>query len=70
MQQEWFQLWADVPMLGRQWVAWISTDRMRASMMVVGMQGCQGATYTLLDAQGRPVKAPQLPKFPWNIPGM
>ena len=70
MQQEWFQLWVTVPYLGRQWAAWISTDRLRAYAMAMFIQGCPGATYELLDANGNAIQAPQVPNFPWQIPGM
>jgi len=56
MAEAWFQLWADIPLVGRQWVGWLKTTPLHASALSVALQGCPGVGYTILDADGRQVQ--------------
>ncbi len=55
MQEDWYQLWAEVPYFGRQWVGWLWTTQIKAGALSVGMQGCSGGAVTILDRNGQPV---------------
>lgn len=54
-QQQYFQLRAQVPLLGEQHVGYVYTDAARAMALQLALQQCPGAQYRLLDPQGQPV---------------
>ena len=65
MQEEWYQLWANIPIIGRQWAGWIRTNQLSAQGLALSLQGCPGVNYTLLTQGGQEV-TPQvvLPTIP------
>jgi hypothetical protein len=76
MTDEWFQLWVDIPLIGRQWGGWIRATRFVAQGLVetfaTSAVSSLGFKWTLLDAQGASVQAvvPGL-EFPgFRIPGL
>ena len=64
MQTQWFQCWANVPMLGRQWVGWLSTTYFHAAALDLALKGCAGAGHEILDAQGQPLQTSNIPGLP------
>lgn len=67
---EWFQLWAQIPVLGNQWAGWLETTRLQAIGLQASFTGCAGVKYTVLNEDGSPLQtAVQLPQFPgWTWP--
>lgn len=63
MNEEFFQLWAEIPYFGRQWVGWIKGQRLNVVALSLALKGCPGVQYTVLDSQGNPL-APA-----WQLPG-
>ena len=64
MQTQWYQIWADIPYIGRQWSGWLNTDPIRAATVAQGLQYCtpgatggvgQGFKLTILEQNGQPV---------------
>ena len=62
----WYQIWVQVPLLGRQWGGWLYTDQIRAFALAAGLKTCPGGAVSIYDQAGNEL-VPGALSFP--IPG-
>ena len=62
--QQWFQLWAVVPYVGKQFGGWLYTELFKVQAMMTAMQNCPELQYEIYDVNGQRVQPMQYPQFP------
>ncbi len=71
MVEQWYQLWTDIPIIGKQWGGWLRATPFVAQGLVETFQSSAasavGVKWTLLDANGNAVK-PLIPGL--SFPGL
>lgn len=71
MQEQWYQLWSELPVIGRQWGGWLKANPLIAQGLTetfaTSAASTVGLKWILLDQWGNAVK-PVIPGF--KLPGL
>lgn len=70
MNPAYFQIWATLPVLGRQFAGWLYTTTPKAQIVLAALKsGPAGSAFEILTQAGQPI-APSVPGGGFNIPGL